>query len=122
MPARSTTSERPPAPSPGVKRWKGKPKPVTLVASVVTKKMGAQLSICFAVSSPYQTTKPDNKLIRLNTTCTNVNAVIPRITLRPPLVRLLDELKMLDQHPPCGVVDDLKEAWAPGFNRMTWSY
>src|ERR1700722_1368918 len=120
MAAESTTSDRTPTPSPGVKPWKGKPKPVRLVASVVTKKMGTQLSIGFAVSSPYKTTKPDSKPIRLNTTCTNVNAVIPRIILRPPLVRVLDQLKILDQHPPCGVVDDLKGTWAAGFKRGTY--
>src|ERR1700722_15860454 len=117
MAAGSTTSDKIPTPIPGVKPWKGKPKPVTLVARLVTKKIRVQPSIGSAVSSPYKTTKPKRKPTNLTKTCKNKKVVIPKIILRPPLVRLLDELKILDQHSSCRATDYSMKARAAGYSR-----
>jgi hypothetical protein len=59
----------------------GKPKPVTLVATVVARKSAVQPSSRFPVSSPKTTTNPDAIPTRLIKTCTrvNVDVVIPTI-------------------------------------------
>src|SRR6266849_8639809 len=64
-------------------RWNGKKKPVTLVSTVVNRKTPVQPSRRFPLSSPNVTTNPVKIPIKLNTTCTKVNAVIPRIMMSP---------------------------------------
>src|SRR5205823_12034940 len=71
--------DRMPTPSAGVKPWKGKKKPVKLVATVVARKSSVKPFIGFAVSSPNRTTNPDRIPIKLSSTCTAVKVVIPRI-------------------------------------------
>jgi hypothetical protein len=69
-------TDRVPTPSAGVNPWKGKKNPVTLVASVVTRKSSVHRLIAFAVISPNKTTSPDTTPIRLNSTCMVVKVVI----------------------------------------------
>src|SRR6266404_7219691 len=64
-----------PTPIAGVKPWKGKKNPVTLVSNVVNRKSAVQPSNRFAVSRPYATRKPARMAIKLITTCTLVNVV-----------------------------------------------
>jgi hypothetical protein len=63
--------------------WKGKRKPVTLVNRVVARNRTVQPSSLFPVSSPYATTIPEKIPIKLNTTCTKVSVVIPKIIVPP---------------------------------------
>jgi hypothetical protein len=51
----------------GVVPWKGKKKPVTLVATVVARKISVKSFMRLAVMSPYRTTRSDGMPIRLNT-------------------------------------------------------
>ncbi len=60
----------------------GKSNPVTLVATVLARKTAVQMSSRFAAISPNTTTNPEKILTKLNTTCTKVNVVIPKITTR----------------------------------------
>ena len=66
----------------GKKRSNGKRNPVTLVAIVLIRKTAVQISSRFAVSSPNTTTNPEKIPIKLNTTWTIVNVVIPKIMMR----------------------------------------
>src|SRR3981189_2479928 len=68
-----------PTPCDGKKRWNGNRNPATLVATVVTKKTAVQPSRRFAANSPNRTINPEKIPIRLNTTCTKVKVVIPKI-------------------------------------------
>jgi hypothetical protein len=59
-----------------------KMKPVTLVATVLTKKIAVQPLSRSAASSPHQTTtNPERMPTRLITTCTNVSGDIPKIII-----------------------------------------
>src|SRR3981081_2795069 len=68
----------------GKKRWKGNKKPVALVATVVQIKTAVQLLSALEVNSPSMTMNPAKIPIKLNSTCTNVNNVIPKI-IQPSL-------------------------------------
>src|SRR5712692_4292000 len=67
----------------GKNLWKGKRKPVTLVATVVARNRAVQPSSLFPVSNPYATTIPEKIPIKLNTTCTKVSVVMPKIIMPP---------------------------------------
>src|ERR1017187_160102 len=56
----------------------GKPKPVTLVATVVTRKSAVHLSSRRPAISPNSTTSPDRIPTRLTMTCTVVKADVVR--------------------------------------------
>ena len=72
-----------PTPCDGKNLWNGKRNPVTLVSTVVNRNSAVQPSSRFAASSPNTTTNPERIPVKLNTTCTNVNVVIPKITRHP---------------------------------------
>src|SRR6266850_3802730 len=84
MATASTISDTMPTPCDGKNLWNGKRNPVTLVSTVVTKNSGVQPSSRLPPSSPNTTTNPDKIPIKLSTTCTKVNVVIPKI-MRLPL-------------------------------------
>jgi hypothetical protein len=63
-------------------QWNGKRKPVTLVRTVVVRKSAVQPSSFSAVNIPNTTTNPEKIPIKLNTTCTNVSGVMPKIMMR----------------------------------------
>ena len=73
-----------PTPCDGKKRWNGKRNPVTLVATVLTRKSAVQPSSRFQASSPNTTTNPEKIPIKLSTTCTKVNVVMPKIMMPVP--------------------------------------
>src|SRR5260370_18987013 len=84
----------------GKRRWNGKRKPVTLVATVVQRKSLVQPSNRFAVSIPNKTTKPAPIPARLNTTCRRVNnpkimrfLLLNLVTAPTLLVSLIPELR-----------------------------
>src|SRR5208283_3598384 len=58
--------------------------PVTLVATVVVRKIAVQPSSCLPLRSPYSTTNPEPIPARLMITCSRVNVevVMPRIMVR----------------------------------------
>src|SRR6266850_3328265 len=80
----STIRDTMPTPWDGKNLWNGKKNPVTLVSTVVTRNSAVQPSSRFPPSSPNTTTNPEKIPIKLNTTCTNVNVVIPKIMIFPP--------------------------------------
>src|SRR5882762_10835109 len=63
--------------------WNGNMNPVTLVATVVSRKSAVQPSRLFPAISPNKTTNPDKIPTRLITTWTKVKVVIPRIMMCP---------------------------------------
>src|SRR5713101_2580308 len=67
----------------GKNLWNGKRKPVTLVNRVVARNRAVQPSSLFPVSNPYATTIPEKIPIKLNTTCTKVSVVMPKIIMPP---------------------------------------
>src|SRR2546426_2605666 len=62
---------------------KGKPKPVALVATVVTRKRTAQRSSCLPLASPPATTRPVTMPTTLSSTWISVNVVRLKIIGRP---------------------------------------
>jgi hypothetical protein len=70
--------------SAGVNPLNGKKNPVTLVAAVVIRNIAVQLSSRFSANSPNTTTNPEKIPIKLNTTCTKVKVVIPKIMMHLP--------------------------------------
>src|SRR6266852_7294361 len=87
----STTSDTMPTPCDGKNLWNGKRKPVTLVSTVVTRNSAVQPSSRFPLRSPNTTTNPDKIPIKLSTTCTKVNVVIPKIMSFPSRWKSLDD-------------------------------
>src|SRR5712691_11883898 len=83
-PIASTNSDRMPAPCDAKKRWSGKRNAVTLVVTVLTRKSAVQPSSRFPTSSPNTTTNPEKIPIKLSTTCTKVNVVMPKIMMPVP--------------------------------------
>src|ERR1700687_1561131 len=77
----STTSDMTPTTWDGNNLWNGNMNPVTLVATVVTRKSDVQPSSLLPAISPDNTTNPDKIPARLITTWTKVNVVIPRIMM-----------------------------------------
>jgi hypothetical protein len=61
----------------------GKPKPVTLVATVAARKTAVHPSRHFEASNPAIATKPATIPIKLNTTWMKVKVVIPKIMMHP---------------------------------------
>src|SRR6267378_6718446 len=61
--------------------WNGNMNPVTLVATVVTRKSEVQPSRLLPAISPNNTTNPDKIPTRLITTWTKVKVVMPRIMM-----------------------------------------
>src|SRR5579864_5438732 len=57
----------------------GKRNPVTLVNTVLVRKVAVQPSSRFAVKNPYTTIRPEAIPIKLIATCTKVNIVSPRL-------------------------------------------
>src|ERR1700682_4056219 len=91
------------------RRWsKGKPNPVTLVATVVARKRTVHTSNRFPATRPNITTRPAKIPTRLNTTCTRVNVEVdrPQImmflrSIRPMLCRADSEGAIPpSRHPP----------------------
>src|SRR5580704_4418967 len=80
----STTSEMTPTLWPGVTWVKGKPKPVTLVSTVVNRNSAVQPLGRLAESIPNTTMSPDPMPTRLMMTCTvvNVERDMPSIMLK----------------------------------------
>src|ERR1700686_4271767 len=74
-------SDRIPSTWDGSKRWNGKRNPVMLVNTVLARKTAVQISNRFEANNPNTTTNPEKIPIKLNTTCTKVNVVIPKIML-----------------------------------------
>src|ERR1700686_3945525 len=74
-------SDRIPSTWDGSKRWNGKRNPVMLVNTVLARKTAVQPSNRFEANNPNTTTKPEKIPIKLNTTCTKVNVVIPKIMM-----------------------------------------
>src|SRR5271155_3119208 len=74
----------------------GNANPVTLVATVVRRKMAVHRSSRFPASNPYITTNPVPIPTRLSNTCTSVNVevVIPRI-----MAHLLPQQRFLRYSP-----------------------
>src|SRR5882724_2612311 len=87
----STTSDTMPTPCDGKNLWNGKRNPVTLVSTVVTRNSAVQPSSRFPPSNPNTTTTPDKIPIKLSTTCTKVNVVIPKIMRFPSRWKSLDD-------------------------------
>ena len=68
-------------------RWsRSKPKPVTLVATVVARKSKVPPAMRADLSMPAATTSPLAMPTRLNATWINVNVDIPRIIFVPPVI------------------------------------
>src|SRR4029077_15853176 len=78
----NTSRDRMPNTWDGRSPWKGKKKPVALVNIVVAKKSLVQPSSYSPVSIPNTTMNPEKIPIKLNTTCTNVSGVMPKIMMR----------------------------------------
>jgi len=65
----------------GVMPWKGKKKPVALVATVVTRNDAVQLLKRRPLISPIRTTRPVRMPARLITTCIFVNVICAVVAL-----------------------------------------
>jgi hypothetical protein len=73
------TREIPPTTWDARSSWNGKRNPVTLVSTVLVRKVAVQPSSRFAVKNPYTTIRPEAIPIKLMATCTNVNIASPRL-------------------------------------------